>query len=497
MEFSDHGGQFRTRHFSTAPGIPGISLNIPTGALPWFSLNIARGETLMFSHLPGDLPAEASHEKEYCRQEGLKSLISLPLQVAGSVLGVINFTTMREHVDWSRYPVPRLSLVAEIFANALMRRRAEESLQEAELRYRIVADFTYDWEYWENPDGSMRYVSPACERISGHPAEEFLARPQLFREIILPEERKIWDDHQEDIRQLPAPRELYFRLLRPDGDVRWIEHACQPVHSNRGEFLGFRASNRDITARKQTEIQEQQHREELARVGRVAILSELTGTLAHEIIQPLMAIMSNSQAARRLLENPAPDLAEVKEALEDITRGSERASGVIQQLRQHLKPGPPEFARLNLNDLVQNLIPLVSRRAASNNINLRCDLAKDLPPVAGNRIQLEQVILNLVVNAIEAIKGSADGPREIVLQTARENPDTLRVSVMDSGSGVNPEDLKLLFDPFFTTKKEGLGLGLSISRSIIKAHQGRLWVAPNPGRGTVLHFTLPVSEENQ
>jgi signal transduction histidine kinase len=198
-----------------------------------------------------------------------------------------------------------------------------------------------------------------------------------------------------------------------------------------------------------------------------------------------------------LLDNLDPDLGEVKEILEDITRGSERASGVIQQLRQHLKPGPPVLTQLDINDLVQSLIPLVSRQAAINHINLVCELTEDLPPITGNRIQLEQVILNLVVNSMEAIKGMADGPREIVLQTDKEDDHTVRVSVMDSGPRVKPEDLKLLFEPFFTTKKEGMGLGLSISRSIIKAHRGRLWADLNPGGGIALRLTLPVVQEER
>ncbi len=360
-----------------------------------------------------------------------------------------------------------------------------------------MADFTYDWEYWKNLDGSLRYVSPACERISGYRPEDFLRRPDLFREIIVPEDRDLWDAHDCDAREKPEVGECQFRVQRADGAIRWIEHACQPVTDDAGKFIGIRGSNRDITERKQAEIQEQQHREDLARVGRLATLNELTGTLAHEIIQPLMAIMNNSQAARRLLDNPNLDLGEIREIIEDITRGSERASGVIQQLRQHLQPSPPELARLDINDLVQSLMPLVSRQAAMNHIDLACDLAKGLPPINGNRIQLEQVILNLAVNSIEALKGMTGGPRKIILQTDREDEHTLRVSVLDTGPGVEPEDLQRLFAPFFTTKKEGMGLGLSISRSIIKAHKGKLWAAPNPGGGAALHLTLPVSQEER
>ena len=491
MEFSEDGKHFKTRHFSIAPGIPGISLNIPTETLPWFSQNLARGETLMYSHLPDDLPAEASHEKEYCRQEGLKSIISLPLQVAGSVLGVVNFSTLRENVDWSRYPVPRLSLVAEIFANALGRQRASASLLEHEQSYRIVADFTYDWEYWENPDGSLRYVSPACERISGRPAEEFLAHPQLFREIIVPEDQKFWDDHQQEIRQESAPHELQFRLLRPDGGIRWIEHACQPVYGSHGEFLGFRASNRDITARKHTELQEQQHREELAHVMRVATLGELTASLAHEFNQPLNAVLNNAQAALRFLNREQPDFAEVDAALQDIVRDGKRANAVIQRLRSFLKPGLVHPEVMDINEVIQEAVSLVQNEFLSRRIAAHLDLAPHLPPVWGDRIQLQQVVLNLLLNAMEAMKQAATSSPEMHLNTEQGSPDHITVSLKDNGKGLPVDEPEKIFEPFWTSKTEGLGLGLSISRSIISAHGGRLWARPNSDRGVTFLFTLP------
>jgi PAS domain S-box-containing protein len=485
-----------SRHCWAAPGIDPNPINRLREHFPWIISQFMQDKPVVFSR-PEELPEEAQVDRQNMMAYGIKSFLSLPLTMGSRFMGPISISVLRSHKVWPPGLVQELRPIGEIFANALMRARAYEELRQAEMKYRIVADFTYDWEYWKNLDGTLRYVSPSCERISGHRPEDFIRRPELLREIVVPEDRDLWDAHDCDALEKPGARELQVRVQRPDGTVRWIEHTCQPVTDDAGRFVGIRGSNRDITVRKKAEIQEQQHREDLARVGRVATLSELTGTLAHEIIQPLMAIMNNSQAARRLLDNPDLDLGEVKEILEDITRGSERASSVIHQLRQHLKPAPPELTQLNINDLVQSLIPLVSRQAAVNRINLVSDLTKGLPQILGNRIQLEQVILNLVVNSIEAIKGMANGPREIVLQTEREDDHTLRVSVMDSGPGVRPEDLQHLFDPFFTTKKEGMGLGLSISRSIIKAHRGRLWAAPNPGGGTAVHFTLPVSQEKR
>jgi PAS domain S-box-containing protein len=495
-QFSEYQEEFVPTHFWAAPGFAPPPPSPVREQFPWIRSQLLQGKPVAFSR-PGDMPEEARLDRENLLAAGIKSALCIPLAVGGKFMGALTLSTLRAHKIWPAGLAQEVWPIGEILANALRRAQADMELREAELKYRIVADFTHDWEYWKNLDGSLRYVSPSCERISGYRPEEFIRRPDLLREIILPEDRDLWDSHDCDALENPGAREGQFRVMRPDGAVRWIDHTCQPVTDDGGKFIGIRGSNRDITERKEAEIQEQQHREDLARVGRVATLGELTGSLAHEIIQPLMAIMNNSQAARRLLDNPDPDLGEVKEILEDITRGSERASNIIQQLRRHLKPGLPELTQLDLNDLVQSLIPLVSRQAAINHIKLMCELTKGLPPIAGNRIQLEQVILNLLVNSIEAINGMADGPREIVLQTEREDDHTLRVSVRDSGPGVKPEDLKLLFDPFFTTKKEGMGLGLSISRSIIKAHRGRLWAAPNPGGGSALHITLPVSQEER
>ena len=483
--------EFVSSHFWAAPGIGPMPPAPVREHFPWIMSQLLQDKSVAFSQ-PEDIPEEARLDRESLLSAGIKSALCITLTVGGKFIGALTLSTLRFLKVWPPGLAQELRPIGEIFANVLMRRLADDELRQAEFKYRIVADFTYDWEYWKNLDGSLRYVSPSCERISGYRPEDFIRRPDLFREIIVPDDLDIWDAHDCDALEKPEARECQFRVQRPDGMIRWIEHVCQPVTDDSGKFTGVRASNRDITERRQAEIQEQQHREDLARVGRVATLSELTGSLAHEIIQPLMAIMSNSQAARRLLDSLDPDLEEVKEILEDITGGSQRASGVIQQLRQHLKSGPPELTQLDLNDLVQSLIPLVSRQAAINHINLVYQLTEGLPPISGNRIQLEQVILNLVVNSVEAIKGMADGHREIVLQTDREDNHTLRVSVIDSGLGVKPEELKLLFDPFFTTKKEGMGLGLSISRSIIKAHKGKLWAAPNPGGGTALHITLPV-----
>jgi C4-dicarboxylate-specific signal transduction histidine kinase len=305
-------------------------------------------------------------------------------------------------------------------------------------------------------------------------------------------ETPVWDDHQEEIRQAAGHHEIQFRLQRPDDDIRWIEHVCQPVHGSRGEFLGFRASNRDITVRKQTEWQEQQHREELAHVTRVATLGELTASLAHEFNQPLNAVLNNAQAALRFLNREQPDMAEVEAALEDIARDGKRASAVIQRLRSFLKPGLVHPEAVDINGVIHEAVALIQNELLSRRITARFDLAPDLPPVRGDRIQLQQVVLNLLLNAMEAMKQPAKTSPEIHLKTGQEGPDQITVSLKDNGKGLSSEELAKIFDPFWTSKAEGLGLGLTISRSIISAHNGKMWARPNADRGVTFLFTLPL-----
>ena len=399
---------------------------------------------------------------------------------------------------WELYRWHIIGLIALVFIQGLMiglltiNRRKH---RQAEQNYRTVANFTYDWEYWANPDGTLKYVSPSCERISGYRAEEFLERPDLLREIVVSEDQTLWNCHHQDEHQGMQAGELRFRIGRKDGGIRWIEHTCQPVTGSQGEFLGIRVSNRDITDRLQAELEAQRHREELAHLSRVGMLGELTASLAHELNQPLTAILSNAQAGQRFLQGTAPDPAEVAEILKDIAQDSKRAGDMVHHLRRHLRRGEFERKPVSLNDVVQGVVVLVHTEAAASNVKLVYALPDDLPLVLGDRIQLEQVVLNLILNGLEAVRNIPTGSRNLEIKTERQDAATLLVSILDSGSEIKPEEAEKIFEPFFTTKPEGLGLGLSLSRAIIEAHGGKLWATPLPHRGTALHFTLPVFQE--
>lgn len=367
-------------------------------------------------------------------------------------------------------------------------------LREAEFRYRTVADFTYDWEYWRSADGRLLYVSPSCKRISGYAPEEFIADPDLMRELIIPEDREIWDDHRREAEGTPGIHEVRFRIRTREGEVRWLEHVCQPVTARGGKFLGIRASNRDVTARERTVIEAARLRQQLLHAGRVAAMGELAASLAHELTQPLAAILSNAQAALRLLAAEPPDVEEVRASLADIVDDDKRAADVIKGVRALLKRGDPDYAPVDANDVVRQVATLARNEALARRVDMNLELADRIAPVLGDRVQLQQVILNLLLNAIEVMGEEEVGPREIVVRTAERAGKDVLVAVQDSGPGVDADEADRLFEPFYTTKGEGLGMGLAVSRSIVERHGGRIWAENNADRGATFYVTLPVPQ---
>jgi PAS domain S-box-containing protein len=373
-----------------------------------------------------------------------------------------------------------------------VRRLTEQELSEAELRYRTVADFTYDWEYWKTPEGLLLYCSPSCERVTGYTNLELAVSPELLAQIIHPHDRDNWQRHEREAMAHPALRSIVFRIQRKDKELRWIEHTCQPVIGSQGEFLGLRASNHDVTERKQAEMDMQQLRKELAHVTRVTTAGQLAASLAHELNQPLTAIRCNAETAERLLATAPPNVAEAREALDDIERDSERAGGVIQGLRALFNKTSHERSVVQINDIIYGTLDLLRSEFALKGITAEVHLEPTLPKVLGNRIELQQVVLNLVANAIDAMSECETGLHHLNIATVCEGSREIHVSVGDSGPGIQVQPISRLFEPFFTTKTSGMGMGLAISQSILVAHGGSLGAVNNPDRGATFHFTLPV-----
>ena len=336
-------------------------------------------------------------------------------------------------------------LIAGLISNLRKRRRAEKAVAASEVRYRTVADYTYDWEYWSAPDGSLNYVSPSCERITGYSPQEFLGNPSLRYEIILPEDRQIWERHKDGARPESASQEIQFRILTRDGNTRWIDHACQPVTDQNGQFQGFRASNRDVTARKLAETKAQQHRDELSHVTRVAAMGELTSSLAHELNQPLAAILNYANAAQRFLSSAEPNLSKVSEALQGIVRDDKRAAEVIRRVRGLLKKQEPHYSIIDVNNVIIDYLDLIPGDSIMRGLSIVTELAPGLPAVRGDAVQLQQVLLNLTLNAAAAMSHvKLDFPR-LVISTEIWEDQGVKVSVRDFGAGLDEDHKEQAF----------------------------------------------------
>jgi signal transduction histidine kinase len=304
------------------------------------------------------------------------------------------------------------------------------------------------------------------------------------------------------------------RLLMPDGSVKHVHVLVEAVcldPENR-ELVG---TVMDITARKQAEEAVSKAQSELAHVTRVTTLGELTASIAHEVNQPLAAVVTNANATLRWLSGDSPNLAEAREAIRRIIRDGKRGGEIIGRIRALAKKAPPKKDWLDLNETIGEVIAMARSEVQRNGVLLQTKLANNLPLILGDKIQLQQVILNLLMNAVEAMSGSGEGPRELGVNSEKvaeihgeskeeryENRDLtdtewthVLITVRDSGPGLDPRRLNRLFDPFYTTKPQGMGMGLAISRSIVEAHGGRLWAKASEPRGAVFQFTLPIRHD--
>jgi signal transduction histidine kinase len=314
-----------------------------------------------------------------------------------------------------------------------------------------------------------------------------------FRSRIHPEDRALVFQALEYSLNTGAEYRSEYRVLLPDGQLRWIAGRGHVEFDGNGNPVRMRGASFDITKRKQAEEQAERHRNEMAHLSRVSTLGELSGSIAHELNLPLSAILTNAQAAQRILANGA-DLVEVREILNDIVSEDKRAGEVIHRLRQWLRKGEVQHHSLHINEVVEDVLQLIRSDLINQKVTVDTELARHLPSISGDPVQLQQVLANLVVNACDAMIDCATSERRLLIRTGIENGSSVvTVSVMDHGTSIPDEKLEQIFEPFFTTKRNGMGLGLSVCRTIITAHQGKLWATNNSDGGATFYFSLPIS----
>ena len=373
-------------------------------------------------------------------------------------------------------------------------KRAEQALRESEGKFRDYAETASDWLWEIGPD--YKFTLLTGNAFGSRPADRI---------------GTAWWDHALDLETKPEKWRLFWATLnsrkpfrdfvycseRGDGTPMYVRTSAKPVFDANGEFRGYRGTGTDVTALTRAHEEHERLRQlesDLAHMNRLSMMGELAASLAHEIAQPIAAARNNSRASIHFLDRSPPDLGQVREALACVVNDADRAGDIIDRIRDHIKKAPSRKERFDLNKAINEVVALAGSAITTNGVSVRTRLAKALLPVQGDRVQLQQVVLNLILNAVEAMSTVEAGPRELLIGTEQTQTSGVLVSVRDSGPGIDPDHLNRVFEAFYTTKSSGVGMGLSICRSIIDAHGGRLWADVNASRGAVFQFALPSAE---
>jgi two-component system sensor kinase FixL len=467
---------------------------------PWAVARLHRQEAVTFSD-PDDLPRSADRERAFLRRHGVRSGAIVPLEAGGRVLGGLAVVTLTDALAWQDHLEGRLSLVGEVFANALARRESEDALRVSEgMKSAILAALGSGVAVLDR-EGTIIAVNESWTKHAEEADTTSASRAGMGDNYLA-----AWRQASADaasgrealagIHAVLDRRREAFALAYPcSGSLtgRWFELSAVPLHRAAG---GAVIASREITDWKRAELEAQRSREELAHFTRVSAMGALAASLAHELNQPLTGILSNAQAARRFLQVVPPDLAELHAILNDIVEDDKRAGEVIERLRELLRKGDFHALPLDLNGLVRDVARLLNSDALIRNAQIQLVFTGRPPTVIGDRIQLQQVMLNLLVNAMDAMAECTQERRVVTVETATSDDGFGRVCVRDAGVGIVPGMLDRIFEPFYTTKPQGMGMGLSISRSIVEAHGGRIWALNNPDGGSTFGFTVPLAGVN-
>jgi PAS domain S-box-containing protein len=363
-------------------------------------------------------------------------------------------------------------------------RRSERYLAEAQ---RLT--HTGSWA-WRVAGGDALHVSEEWYRIYGFDPEEGMSAWEKRLQRLHPEDRAKWQRAVDRAIREKSDYEVEVRVLLPGGMVKNIHIVGHPVLNASGDVVQFVGTSMDISASKRAE----EAQADLAHVSRVTTMGELTASLAHEMKQPIAAAAINASTCLRWLEGDTPNIEEARAAAMRISKDAKRAGEIISRIGLFFKKGMSERELVDVNEVIREMIVILRSEAMRYSISLRTELAGDLPQVMGDHVQLQQVLMNLMINGIEAMK-DVDGTRELAIRSQRAENEQVLVSVSDIGVGLPPHQTDQIFNAFFTTKPQGTGMGLRISRSIIESHGGRLWAADNSPRGASFQFTLPAKVE--
>jgi two-component system, LuxR family, sensor kinase FixL len=466
----------------------------PIDHLTWARRSLLSREAVVVSDSDG-APSDATDVAKSTQSVVFKAGGAIPLVGEGELLGALAFASIREPV-WSDDLVANTQLLGEVLASALRRRRSEDALRESEVMKSAILQSLSSGVAVLDRTGTLlqvndrwRHAADGSRWMNAQIGSNLMAR---CWEAFESGDRLAGDVVAGLASVLEGSRTKFIVEHRTDTEAaaEWWSLTAVPLNRPEGGAVLMRA---DITDLRRAEMEAQRSRQELAHVSRVSTVGEMTASLAHQLNQPLAAIMTNAQAGTRILDSSRPDMNEVRAILHDIVKDDRRASDVIQRLRELLRNGQLEMTRVNLTSAIREVIDLVSSEAIIRNVAVTLNFEQEPVFVRGDRVQLQQVVLNLIHNAMEAMNDSADAVRRIVIGCRQGTDQQVLVAVQDSGPGIKPGTEDSIFEPFYTTKASGMGMGLSIARSILEAHGGDIRAANDSAGGATFEFFLPAT----
>jgi PAS domain S-box-containing protein len=455
-----------------------------------------RAETVIVSDIATDLlwadfrDLASAHELRACWSTPI-------LSSAGKVLGTFA-TYYREPRNPSSQELNVIERITHLASIAIERKQADEKLRQSEAYLAEAQRLSHTGSWAGAPGmGEIRYWSEECYRVLGFDPHAGQPRVETFFRRIHPEDQAWTIEQLERAGREKREFEFDYRIVHPGGEIRSIHTVGHPVLSPSGDLVEFVGTVIDVTERKRAEEERERLRQaqaDLARVNRVTTMGELTASLAHEVNQPIAAALTNANTCLRWLTRDLPDVEEARAAAMRIVKDQTRAAEIVSRIRMVFNKGIPQREWVDVNEVIREMIALLRGEITRFSISVRTELAADLPQVMGDHVQLQQVLMNLMINGIDAMK-DVEGTRELGIKSQRAQSREVVVSVTDTGVGLPPHQAEQIFNAFFTTKSHGTGMGLRISRSIVESHGGRLWAADNPPCGASFYFTLPTRVE--
>ncbi len=483
-----------THYYRRLEGPPVPETLRASESFPWSLARVQAGKSIIIPSLDA-VPEGAERDVETWRHFGIQSVLTLPLSAGGGFpIGALTFNDMRKTRQWTDLMVKRLALVAEIFASAIIRKHDEQALRDSEERLTLATAAAEAGLWILDLSGKRFWINNKIVQIFGLPPGNALDFDQ-FMDLVFFEDRDPVRRSLEKALCSPVMTAVEYRIMLPDRQLRWMKTRGRQCAAGNGDFPRLMGVTIDITDQKHAEFESAELRRELAHITRVSMLGELAASMAHELNQPLAAILSNAQAARRFLATPNPDMNIIREILDDIVKDDKRAGEVIQRLRSLVqKKDTVAVEPVDFNEIVDEVVHLLNSELISRNVKLELELMSEIPVVMAGRVEMQQVLLNLMVNAMDAMRDQEIDQRHLEIKTLVTD-GRVRLTVRDHGTGIPGHVMPDIFRPFFTTKPQGLGMGLPVSRSMVESHGGRLWVENHMEGGALFQMEFPAITE--